>query len=259
MFRRRRFGKIIRMSSSSTVQVLFSFWLSLSAACVSAYQASLPSTLQATRPRWHLSSSTYNHVLSLRTARNSNYYGRSNREDEDDDDYWSQKSPPPPPSPQQQQQQSSSGTERPIGYADPDRNQRIASNPNMDFRSMEQEYSNDPIQRYQRSPGGPVERYYDDDDDDEDDNEEEYYVDEYCDDEDGDDDGDDDDDEDDTTGNFWSNPLGRYDPVQSPKTTTTAKPKRRVPRPDEPAPARRRPRPAAKTNSRPRRYGTTRQ
>lgn len=39
--------------------------------------------------------------------------------------------------------------------------------------------------------------------------------------------------EEDTAGNFWSNPPGRYDPVRQPK--------RRVPRPDEPARVRRKP------------------
>ena len=85
---------------------------------------------------------------------------------------------------------------------------------------MEETSLRDPIQPYRRRPvaRGDVDQYYDDEEDEDDG----YY--------------DSDEEEGEDAGNFWSNPPGRYDPVQS------ARPKRRVPRPDEPAPARRRPR-----------------
>ena len=111
-----------------------------------------------------------------------------------------------------------------------------------DFRRMG-ETSNDPIERYYSNNGNDNDQYFYDEDDDEDDNYETdnsnrgegYYS-----------GGDEDDIDDDEAGNFWSNPLARYDPIQP-----ATKPPRRVPLPSEPAPMRQRsPTPRRTTNGR---------
>ena len=140
-------------------------------------------------------------------------------EEDDDDDYW--------PEPLAEKQESPEQVQRPLGYAPGseatiNREKEIQSNPNMDFRNVEETPLNDPIQRYNGNARRPrniqssdLDSYYDDEDEDD----EDYYYDD-----------DDEEEDNDDAGNFWSNPPARYDPIQQPK--------RRVPRDNEPAPAR---------------------
>lgn len=191
-----------------------------------AYQASLPNSFsnvqeRTQQPTWQQPYYHYHQShqpLNMARKRRPLVEPYDDFYEEEDDDYW--------PEAVAEKQETPAQDRRPLGFA-PDsaatvnREKRIQSNPNMDFRNVEENPLNDPIQRYNGNARRlrntrEFDSYYDDDDDEEDDG---YYY-------------DDDDEEEDNTdaGNFWSNPPARFDSIQQPK--------RRVPRDNEPAPAR---------------------
>jgi len=176
-----------------------------------------------------------------RPSSESYYYDDDPYDDDDNAYFYEDDEPQKPQSPKRQAKQGMEYAQVPTSATTPP----VAAN-NEPFRRIDQPPKDPLVARIRQPKNGPNNYPQDDDYDGDMD---EGYDDRYNNENDYEADYDDEEEEDEDAGNFWSNPVARFDPVST-TTTSSKRPTRRVPRPNDPAP--RRARSAASQRPRPR-------